>query len=341
MTALKLDSLPTKRKIDWVDYTKGIGIFLVVLGHTLGGLRDSSILESSQGLKLIVDWIYAFHMALFFFISGLFVQRSLSTKPFRDFVSSKIAVIVYPYFLWSILQSLLQIFGSRYANTKIPLSSIWKIVYNPVMQFWFLYSLFIIFVLYGIAYKLKVSPVIFFIGSTLVSYLDTLGVNFGDWSVLEAVIHCSVYFSLGVIFGSSTLMLTADKVNTYMLILISLSGYLAVALAVKLQINQNYFFTPIIAFIGISASIAMGILLSQLNVASFIKKWGLLSLEIFLAHVIFTSVFRLGLYKIFNFTEPITHIVLGTIIGLYAPIALAIICRRVGFKYMFTLQSRH
>ncbi|MEH2159826.1 MAG: acyltransferase family protein [Nostoc sp.] len=163
MTALKLDSAPTKQKIDWVDYTKGIGIFLVVVGHTLDGLQKHSIIESSQLFKFILDWIYAFHMPLFFFISGLFVQRSLSTKPLGDFVSSKIAVIVYPYFLWSVLYSLLLIFVSRYTNVKMQVSSIWKIVYDPVLHFWFLYSLFIIFILYGVAYKLKVSLGRFFI----------------------------------------------------------------------------------------------------------------------------------------------------------------------------------
>jgi fucose 4-O-acetylase-like acetyltransferase len=341
MAALKLDSVSTKQRIDWIDYTKGIGIFLVVLGHILDGLEKNSIIESSQLLKFILDWIYAFHMPLFFFISGLFVQRSLLTKPFRDFVTSKIAVIVYPYFLWSVLESLIIIFASRYTNGKMQVSSIWKIVYNPVMQYWFLYSLFVIFIVYGIAYKLKISPSRFFILSTLVYYLDRLGVNFGDWSVWEGAIHGCIYFSLGTVFGSSRLILAASKINTYMLVLINVSGYFAVALAVKSQISGNYFFMPIIAFFGTIASIAMGILLSQLNVANFIKKWGLFSLEIFLAHVIFIFPFRLLLQKIFNFTEPITHIVLGIIIGLYAPIALAIICRRVGFKYMFTLQSRH
>ncbi|MEH2160045.1 MAG: hypothetical protein V7K38_03140, partial [Nostoc sp.] len=197
---------------------------------------------------------------------------------------------------------------------------------------------------FGKSYFLVTSPIPSWVGqltlSTLVYYLDGLGVNFVDWNVWEGVIHCSIYFSLGAVC-SSALMLKASKINTYMLILINLSGYFAVALAVKSQIGENYFFMPIIAFIGTIASIAMGILLSRLNVANFIKKWGLLSLEIYLGHVIFIYVFRLLLQKIFNFTEPITHIVLGIMIGLYAPIALAIICRRVGFKYMFTLQSRH
>jgi fucose 4-O-acetylase-like acetyltransferase len=339
MTAIQVDGVSTKQNIEWVDYAKGIGIFLVVLGHVLGGLRDSSILEASELLNFIVRWIYSFHMPLFFFISGLFVQRSLS-KAFPDFVGSKLAVIVYPYFVWSVLQSLLQIIGSQYTNHKLSLSNIWKIVYDPVMQFWFLYTLFIILLVYGVASKLKVSPVIFFISSIIIYYLYRLGVNFGDWTVWQHVMDCGIYFSLGVVVSTSGLMLVADKMNTYLLLLINLSGYFAVAIGVTFQLNQNHLVSPILAFIGINASIAMAILLSRLNVANFIKKWGLLSLEIFLAHLVFAALFRIVLQKIFNFTEPITHILLGTIIGIYAPIALDTICRRVGFKYMFTLRYR-
>lgn len=46
-----------------VDVAKGIGILLVILGH----LKNP-----------IMDFIYAFHMPLFFFISGMFVKKGLS-----------------------------------------------------------------------------------------------------------------------------------------------------------------------------------------------------------------------------------------------------------------------
>jgi fucose 4-O-acetylase-like acetyltransferase len=45
-------------RVGWIDFCKGIGIFLVVLGHIL---RD----------VIAVDYIYSFHMPLFFFLSGL------------------------------------------------------------------------------------------------------------------------------------------------------------------------------------------------------------------------------------------------------------------------------
>lgn len=69
-------------RIQWLDYAKGIGIFLVVLGHTLRAMVNSEILESSITVNSIDRWIYAFHMPLFFLISGLLIERSIS-KPFN------------------------------------------------------------------------------------------------------------------------------------------------------------------------------------------------------------------------------------------------------------------
>ena len=46
------------KRIDYLDYTKGFGILLVILGH---------IYDASNPIKI---WLYSFHMPLFFIISG-------------------------------------------------------------------------------------------------------------------------------------------------------------------------------------------------------------------------------------------------------------------------------
>ena len=100
-------SIETSRRIAANDYGRGIGIFLVVLGHVLIGLDDHAILaESSYPIGLAfsrgaVAWIYAFHMPLFFFLSGLLAER-LVRKPFGDVLSSRLRGIAWPYVLWSL-----------------------------------------------------------------------------------------------------------------------------------------------------------------------------------------------------------------------------------------------
>ena len=44
-------------RLEWIDKAKGIGIILVILGHTI----------CPPNIKF---WLYSFHMPLFFFLSG-------------------------------------------------------------------------------------------------------------------------------------------------------------------------------------------------------------------------------------------------------------------------------
>ena len=51
-------------RISWLDILKGIGIFLVVLGHVYSE-------------KTIFNWLYSFHMPLFFWAAGLTYKKGL------------------------------------------------------------------------------------------------------------------------------------------------------------------------------------------------------------------------------------------------------------------------
>lgn len=53
----------SNRRIEWIDIAKGIGILLVILGHTIA-LKYSKVL-------------YTFHMPLFFIIVGIGCKRML------------------------------------------------------------------------------------------------------------------------------------------------------------------------------------------------------------------------------------------------------------------------
>ena len=71
-----------KNRIKSIDIAKAIGIFLIVLGHTLefGELRK---------------FIYSFHVPLFFFLSGLCFSR----KKNIIFIKKKILTIYVPYLI--------------------------------------------------------------------------------------------------------------------------------------------------------------------------------------------------------------------------------------------------
>lgn len=49
------------KRLEYIDIVKGIGIFLMVLGHSY----------SEDNASLIIKWLYSFHMPLFFIVSGV------------------------------------------------------------------------------------------------------------------------------------------------------------------------------------------------------------------------------------------------------------------------------
>lgn len=73
-------------RIEWIDVAKGIGALLVIIGHMVRN-------------EMVNIVIYAFHMPLFFFLSGV---TFYGKKGFKNFISKKFKAIIIPYLIFSI-----------------------------------------------------------------------------------------------------------------------------------------------------------------------------------------------------------------------------------------------
>ena len=65
-----------KKYYTWINIARGIGMILVVLGHA----ADDTWIRSENNnyiAKFVIDFIYSFHMPLFFFISGFCSSKIL------------------------------------------------------------------------------------------------------------------------------------------------------------------------------------------------------------------------------------------------------------------------
>lgn len=63
-----------RERVAWIDIAKGLGLLLVVLGHTVGGTVAGSV---ARGV------IFSFHMPLYFVLSSLTFRCSASPEEFR------------------------------------------------------------------------------------------------------------------------------------------------------------------------------------------------------------------------------------------------------------------
>lgn len=140
----------TTKRILWIDYAKAICIYLVLLGH-------------AHVPPSVADFIYAFHMPLFFFLSGaLFSFEKYAS--FKDFALKRFKRIMVPYFLINLITYLFWLlvtknFGEDASNPipwHSPLIGIFTgntrlMVHN--MPMWFFICLYVLEMIYYLVFK--------------------------------------------------------------------------------------------------------------------------------------------------------------------------------------------
>ena len=79
-----------KERIEWVDILKFLGIFAIYLGH-LGSIPNN-----------IRNFVFNYHVPLFFFISGFFNKR-IEVKEYIFYVKNSFKKYMYPYYFFALI----------------------------------------------------------------------------------------------------------------------------------------------------------------------------------------------------------------------------------------------
>ena len=72
--------METKKRVKYIDVARGIAIICIILGHL--------------GISNIDKVVFTFHVPIFFFITGYFIDDSLSMD---EFIKKKIKTLIIPY----------------------------------------------------------------------------------------------------------------------------------------------------------------------------------------------------------------------------------------------------
>lgn len=87
-----------KKDIVWLDYARMTGILLVVFGHSLQSIPDWGESTMIRGLW---DYIYLFHMPLFFIISGYLYKRDIGEN-LRTGGGKLLYSLILPYIIYQL-----------------------------------------------------------------------------------------------------------------------------------------------------------------------------------------------------------------------------------------------
>ena len=92
---MQFNNTLSKTRVEWLDCAKGIGAFLVILGHTY---------YIPAALK---SFIYSFHMPLFFILAGMTMKFSEDT-PWSKIVAKYAKAYLIPYVILASINLMLQ-----------------------------------------------------------------------------------------------------------------------------------------------------------------------------------------------------------------------------------------
>lgn len=277
-----------------VDSLKGWTMLLVYLGHCfqLGGIN---ITRNTFSNFYIHESIYSFHMPLFFIISG-FLSNTNKDIDLKKFYRSKVTRLLIPYFFINFLDYIPRKLFPQLVNSKF--EGIGELLLNGTKISWFVYTLFILFVIFPFLDKYilkKDKYYIFGIVLLIVNYTG-LFANVRIFSI-NTVIYYLIYFYLGYIVKEKVM----DK--EYRKIFVG-KGFFLIILLIFIFLAYRYYtlnlFTYIIfAIMGSLASLNLVIRAKKYRkIIDFLKFIGINSLTFYLIEGFISVVYRTILVRI-------------------------------------------
>lgn len=262
----------SKARVLWMDVLRGLGILLVVLGHV------------SKNTSL-VDWIYAFHMPLFFFSSGwLYRQRNII-----DDIKQRTRSIIIPYFSFALFIFVYWAAIERhFRNTDISVTDsflgIFIASYSSLslnIHLWFLPCFFLICIVYNILIHSIGKKPTFLISSGLAIMAPLVTIPEMPWCINRVPMYIG-YFALGHQMSKYLKNMKKPIGNPSLIcrVLIGLSLWFSVWLLLPAQ-QVFPILQPVPAILGISGTIVLSTTLDRNKSLQYMGK---ISLSVLCIH---------------------------------------------------------
>ena len=176
--------MKTQNRNYLIDNSKGLLIFLVVLGHSLEFIR-----KDYEVARLLYVFIYEFHMPVFVFISG-YLSKNVE-KGRRNAVRN----FLTPFLLFNIIWNLITLVGPLFLRgefTELPSEQAFSF-FTPGWALWYIFAMFLWKILLPDLLKFKN----IFILSVIAGIFVKLSGEFGSYMALSRTITFAPFFLAG------------------------------------------------------------------------------------------------------------------------------------------------
>lgn len=204
-----------KQDYSLITSLSGFAITLVVLTHSRGAMPEKCIdIATTDRLYafflLVREWIVTFHIPLFFVISGyLFVYTFNANfkKTYFQYISQKARRLLIPYVVVSSIAFPLKAILSLYAIRPVDFSffSYIEVITcpgkNPIIFFWFLPTLFTIYLFYRMLQVSLRNEMYIFLMMVFFVFLYFWVPSYSSYIpyVLRAVSQFIIFFYVGIL----------------------------------------------------------------------------------------------------------------------------------------------
>jgi fucose 4-O-acetylase-like acetyltransferase len=321
------------KRIEYLDIAKGIGILLVVLGH-----NDFEVIS-----LFVQRLIYSFHMPLFFFLSGYFINTAV---PFFDFFKKRFNSLLKPFFFTIFLIYFTSIsfekMGFNTAITRIVKSLYGSGAYLDWVQLWFLPHLFVVslyaFLFIAVVGKIRnrwltwgilLGTLAIAVPFLNIFYPFPLSVLGKDYELIGLPFSADLVLATGFFFilGHEVRQVTTEKTFDNWLLLIG-TGAIVLLLNIlfpyeidfNIRLYESFLVNTTEAVLGILFVLALArqIEVHTVRLAAFLKYLGNISLIILLFHVPMQAFWS---QKVENVTGNFPFaIAVGFVMGVLGPI---------------------
>ena len=255
-----------------VSIAKALGIILMVMGHA-----------GCPGY--LHDFIYLFHMPLFFFLSAYFFRDAKVVDSAGQYVVRKFKNLYLPYIKWSIIFLLLHNLFCRigfydnslswqelFVNVKCSVRGMWQ-GERMLGTYWFLISLFWESLLFGLIIWIK--------HKTKSGYFDLIAVVLlflvGYYAPIDLLVNREMVilpiFYLGYWAGTHKTNFSISRSHLLIALLVCLPLLCYLATFMKVDVGQGKFYNSILFLVGSLAGIYLMIILSGLINSLRVGRW--------------------------------------------------------------------
>lgn len=313
-----------KKYYDEINIARGLGALLVVFGHSFpdAGL---GIFNNNDIYKFIVDFMYSFHMALFFFLSGFVSIKVIEINGVDKkikFIKGKFVRLIVPYIFMSLLTMIPKMVLSSYSYNelnlkKVPIELLMGI--SPNGGLWFLYCLFFIFIFSILLNKVNIYALL--ICSILISIIFSPQ-SFGKLVIVRVCFYFC-FFILGIVISKNY-----ENIKNYF---IWQYGILTFLVLIIINVIDFEYLKNLSAVMGIYIVMTVAILLNKKKdrIYRFFEIIGRYSMDIYVISYFILIPIRIILYTKLSVNYEVV-VISGLTIAIFGSVTISkYIIRRI------------